>query len=362
MTRAERRSLGDRAPAVQWVALLILSVVFVVVLETLRLPAALLLGPMLAGLVLALAGGTVRAPAAPFAFAQAVLGCMIARSIPLSTLHEILHDWPLLLISVFAVIGASYGLGWLLARWGVLPGATAVWGSSPGGASAMIVMADAYGADARLVAVMQYMRVVIVASGASLVARMVAGDHVAGAKAVAWMAEPAWTPLVQTLALAIGSALLGAKLRFPSASMIAPLVLGVVLQDTGLIVIELPPILLAVSYALIGWSIGLRFTRPILIHAARALPRIIASIVVLIAACGGLAAMLVVMAGVDPLTAYLATSPGGADSVAIIAASSDVDLPFVMAMQTARLIAVLLTGPIIAKFIADRVQANERIL
>jgi uncharacterized membrane protein AbrB (regulator of aidB expression) len=48
-------------------------------------------------------------------------------------------------------------------------------------------------------------------------------------------------------------------------------------------------------------------------------------------------------------------SPGGLDSVAIIAASSTVDLPFVMAMQTARFLVVLLTGPSLARFIANRV-------
>jgi membrane AbrB-like protein len=57
-------------------------------------------------------------------------------------------------------------------------------------------------------------------------------------------------------------------------------------------------------------------------------------------------------AGVDPLTAYLATSPGGADSVAIIAASSKVDVPFVMAMQTSRLLAVIFLAPIITRYIA----------
>jgi len=118
--------------------------------------------------------------------------------------------------------------------------------------------------------------------------------------------------------------------------------------------IELPPWLLAASYALVGWSIGLRFTRPILVHALRALPRLVASILVLIALCGGLAVILVLTAGVDPLTAYLATSPGGADSVAIIAGSSDVNLPFVMAMQTARFLVVLLVGPGVARFFARR--------
>ena len=120
----------------------------------------------------------------------------------------------------------------------------------------------------------------------------------------------------------------------------------------------LPPALLAVSYAIIGWSIGLRFTRPILAHAARALPRVLASILALIAICVGFAALLTRFAGIDPLTAYLATSPGGADSVAIIAASSPVDVPFVMAMQIARFFTVLLIGPHFSRFIAKRYQAG----
>jgi membrane AbrB-like protein len=125
--------------------------------------------------------------------------------------------------------------------------------------------------------------------------------------------------------------------------------------------ITLPPWLLAASYLLVGWSIGLRFNRPILRHAARALPRVVASILVLILLCGLLALALNRFAGIDPLTAYLATSPGGADSVAIIAASAKVDMPFVMAMQTMRFILVMLLGPAIARFIASRVGADEAI-
>ncbi len=121
--------------------------------------------------------------------------------------------------------------------------------------------------------------------------------------------------------------------------------------------IELLPWLLALSYGLVGWSIGLHFTRPILTHAARALPKIFLSIVMLIAICGGFAAILTFGAGVDPLTAYLATSPGSADAIAIIAVSSKVDLPIVMALQTARFILVAVTGPIISKFVVRRMGA-----
>jgi uncharacterized protein len=123
--------------------------------------------------------------------------------------------------------------------------------------------------------------------------------------------------------------------------------------------IELPPLLLAASYAVVGWSIGVRFTRPILVHALRALPRVTASILALIAICGGFAWVLTWTAGIDPLTAYLATSPGGADSVAIIAASSNVDVPFVMALQTMRFLVVLFVGPSLSRFIARRTGATD---
>jgi membrane AbrB-like protein len=126
-----------------------------------------------------------------------------------------------------------------------------------------------------------------------------------------------------------------------------------------LMVIETPPWLLAIGYAMVGWWVGLRFTRQLLIHAAKVLPRMILCILALIVLCGGVAVLLMVFAGVDPLTAYLATSPGGADSVAIIAASSNVDAAFVMSMQTLRFLGVLLAGPALARFVAGLVEKNR---
>jgi membrane AbrB-like protein len=353
--------LGNRAIALKWVALLVLSGLFVLALEALRLPAALLLGPMAAAILLAVAGGGLRIPLHPFLVAQAVIGCMIARSIPPAIFGEIFRNWPLFLAAVLSVIAASSALGWLLTHWRVLPGTTAVWGSSPGAATAMMIMAEAYGADIRLVAFMQYLRVFLVAVLASVVSRIWVTGAGGPAATIMWFPPIAWVPFAETLALVGLGAIVAPVLRFPAGPLLLPFAVGIALQDAGLVTIELPPWLLAVSYALVGWSVGLRFTRPILVHAARAAPRILASILVLIAICGGLAVLLVAMAGVDPLTAYLAMSPGGVDSAVIIAASSQVDLPFVMAMQTTRFVLVLLIGPSLARFIARRAgAANER--
>jgi uncharacterized protein len=352
------RWLGARSTAAQWAVLLGLSVGFAAALEALRLPAALLLGPMLAAILLAAAETRTRVSGLPFFAAQAVIGAMIARGLPVSILADLRKDWLLFAVVILLVVTISTSLGYLLARWQVLPGTTAIWGASPGGASAMVLMSDAYGADMRLVAFMQYLRVVFVATLASVVAALwTAGAG--GAPAVVWFPPVDWPAFGETLAVIACGAVLAQRLRIPAGALLGPMAFAVVLQGAGLLTIELPPWLLAASYALIGWTIGLRFTRQILAHAARAMPLLVAAVLVLIALCGGLAYMLVALVGVDPLTAYLATSPGGMDSVAIIAATSNVNVPFVMAMQACRLIVVLAASPALTRFLAGRIKARQ---
>lgn len=343
--------LTTQSPA-QWLTILAASAAIGALLAWLRIPAALLLGPMLAGIAIAASGGTARVPNWAFLLAQGLIGCMIANIAPLAIAGEILSRWPVFVFGSLAVIAVSTFLGWLMTRMHILPGTAVLWGSSPGAATAMIVMAEAHGADGRLVAFMQYLRVAAVAAGASIVARLRNLHPSHAVASVVWFPEVHWLPFVETLALAILGPLIAHLLHIRSGALLIPLAVGLLLNHLGWLTIELPPWLLLLSYAVVGWSIGLRFTRSLLAHAAKAFPRVLACMVALIALCGVLAGVLVITAGVDPLTAYLATSPGGADSVAIIAASSKVDVPFVMAMQTTRLIAVIFLAPIITRYIA----------
>lgn len=341
--------------AAQWAVLLALSALLVAGLTLLRLPAALLLGSLAAAAALAAADVPVRVPRRLFYGAQAIVGCLIARAILPSTLSEMAGGWPTFAGGVLSVIAVSVGLGWGLTRLGVLPGSTAVWGAFPGAATVMTLMSEGFGADVRLVAFMQYLRVVMVAVAATAVARFWTAAATPKAQAaLVWFPPVAWTSAAATAALAALSAAAGCVLRMPAGPMLVAMGAGAVLQNLGVLEIELPPWLLAPAYLLVGWSIGARFNRPILMHAARALPALVASIACLIAACGALAAALTYFAHVDALTAYLATSPGGADSVAIIAASTRVDMPFIMAMQMARFLVVLFTGPAIARFVSQR--------
>ncbi|CAH0292978.1 AbrB family transcriptional regulator [Erwinia aphidicola] len=334
----------------QWAILLGVSLLLGFILQTFHVPAALLLGPMIVGVVMGLCGATIRIDKRIFVLCQAVLGCMIAQSLSPSILQPLIADWPIVLAVLILTLAASALSGFLLVRFSSLPGPTGAWGSSPGGASAMVAMAGDFGADTRLVAFMQYLRVLFVATAAAIVARIGLGDS-AHAADTDWF--PALgSPFAATIGVMLLGAFLGQKFRIPSGALLLPAIIGATLHSSGTLSLQVPEWLLALAYALIGWTVGLRFTRPVFLLALRTLPQMVISIIGLMLLCGSMAWMLTKTLHVDMLTAYLATSPGGLDTVAIIAAGSRVDMAFVMAMQTLRLFTILFTGPALARFLS----------
>lgn len=139
----------------QWLILLACSLALGFILQYYHVPAALLLGPMVVGLVMALSGARIAISPKVFIGCQAILGCMIAGTLSPSILLVLVSDWLPVVLTPAVTLLASGLSGWLLVRFSRLPGPTGSWGVSPGGASAM---AGDFGADVRLVAFMQYLR------------------------------------------------------------------------------------------------------------------------------------------------------------------------------------------------------------
>ena len=341
------------SPLGQWLVLISLSAVVVLVLELGHLPAAMLVGPMAAGIVIGVRGGTIDVPQAGFAFAQGVVGCIIAMSLTPAIFPSFAQNWPLFAAAVLATLAASSLLGWLISRWKVLPGTVGIWGTAPGAASAMVLMAGAFGADQRLVAFMQYLRVMMVSIGAALVARIWVDTSGVDLPEIDWFPAIEPAPFAFTLVLAVTGGWIGRVFRLPSPFFLGAFIVGTVLHLGFAIDFQVPHWLAAICYALIGWAIGLKFRGETLRVAARALPQLVLSVLVLMAFCGAIAFFLAHEMGIDPLTAYLATSPGGMDTVAIIAAAStNVDMSFIMTMQAMRFLFVLLAGPPLARLVA----------
>jgi uncharacterized protein len=349
-----QRGLGSRPVPLQWLVLVCLSVGISWAWGAVGLPAGLLIGPMAGGLIFGVNGLRLTLPSWSNFGAQAVIAAMIAAAITPAIITTFSHDALLFCCVMAATLLGAAALGWLISRLGLIPGATAIYGISPGAAGAMVLLGEAEGGDARLIAFMQYSRVLLVAAGAACVARFwvgVDGSH-STAGGPHWFAPVHWGSLTLVLLLALIGQQFASLARLPAWAIMGPMLLLSALHAGGWIEIDLPRWLLAIAYALLGWRIGLDFRRDALLHASKMLPAIVGAALGLMAICAVLAWGLTSLAHVDALTAYLATSPGGLDSVAIIASSaSRVDLPFVLALQSVRLFSVIGLAPFVTRFV-----------
>lgn len=334
-----------------------LSALSIYIFLHIHLAAGVMLGPMISAIIMAVHGQPVTIKRPFFCLSQAVLACVVVHSLSLHTLHDSLHHWALMSFSVFSVILASFCTGAILAWFGTMPGTTALWGCSPGGASTMTLLCESFGADPRLAAFMLYFRVIVVALSTSLVAWCIGSSHPTHSAPLPLAHGGALFP---TIALIIGSAFIGERLPLPAAPLLLTLLLGGTAQLTGLFTVSTPPWLCIPAYMLIGWSIGVRFTKPVLHYALHALPSVCLSSCVLILVCALIAVPVAKLAHIDLFSAYLATSPGGLDTIIVISTNIPVALPFIVALQTARMLAVILIGPLIARPLGTWLERRNR--
>jgi membrane AbrB-like protein len=320
------------------------------------LPAGWLVGPMLVALAVALIWE--KHPAVPRwgrIAALAVVGGVLASTFRPSVLPLISRHWLPVALVVCGTLVLSLGAGLLLTALVRLDRKTAALGTLPGAASGMLAMSDPLGADARLVALMQYTRVVVVVVAATLVGRfgLVVGegfmpDPGQGLQSASGSTEFLVQNEVTTYALTALVAGLGAwagtRFRLPAGALLGPLVLGILLEELGVVHFAWPQGVPQAAYLALGLWVGLLFDGDSIKRAGRLLPVVLILAIGLVVACAALGWALSTLTGIDPITAYLATTPGGIDSVAIVALGSGADAPLVLAIQMLRLLAVIAAG------------------
>jgi hypothetical protein len=310
-------------------------------------PVAGLFGGMAVGLVLALAPSVqVGLPRPVYATAQALLGAAIG-----CLAHIGIGGSPLALAAVPLLVAAtillSLGAGTAFGRLVRVGRETALLGMVAGGSAGVVAVADEVDADARVVAVMQYLRVAIVAVTVPLVAAILHGHGRRHSVADVASAGDNATSIAMLLVVGLAGWWLGGRAHLPAAALAGPLLLGIVLGWSGVLPdAPVPSAATAVAFAIIGLEIGLRFDRAAVRAVRRMVPAITALTAAMMAACAGLGALLSVLAGVPALDAYLMTTPGGINAVLAAAVSlKGVNLALVTVAQTLRMLAMVIVAP-----------------
>jgi hypothetical protein len=345
----------------RWLGLCVATAVAAVAFDRIGLPSASLFAALLVGLAAALLSPRMpQVPPGVFRAAQAITGVSLGVYVQSSSLSAVAGAWlPVTIVSAGTLV-LSLLCGWALVRTVGLDPPTAALGMVAGGASGIVGMAHELGADDRLVAVMQYLRVlVVVVLTPVLVAVAFRHPHGGGGGPAPTNAPVLGTAhdwLLMAAALALG-ALAAALTRVPAGSLLGPMVVAAVLSVVAGD-FQVPAIAREPAFAAIGLQVGLRFTPELVRQAGRLLVPTLLCILGLLVSCFGLALLLHATTDASLLDAYLATTPGGLYAVLAAAFGTGADTTFVIAVQTLRLFVMILLAPVIVRRLVLRNEAN----
>ena len=319
-------------------------------------PVAWLVGPMIASVVLSLGGAPPVPSTAPlFPIVQAVIGATLSATFTIDSFAPIAAHWLPILLSVVLVLIVSILAGLVLHRLAAIDVATASLGTIPGGASGMVAMSDELGGDARLVAFLQYARLVIVIVSIAVLARILDPEAPELHQA---MASGDGDPLLVRYGLALAVAgiggWLGVKLRLPAGALVGAMLVGLIPGLVGIGPLAWPAWVLAGAYLILGSNVGARFDRTVIRRLWSLLPYGLGFISGLVVICAGIGWVLHRTTDLDLLTALLATSPGGIDAATIAALDTGANVAMVASIQMMRLLLMVIAGPLIIRWMVAR--------
>src|SRR6185312_8549579 len=270
-------------------------------LDQAGLPSSYLFAALLVGLAAAITlPGLAGIPAWVFRASQAVVGVVLGSQVRSSSLTALAHAWlPVTLVSIGTLV-LSLAAGKVLARVTFVDAPTGALGMVAGGASGIVAMADELGADGRLVAFMQYLRVlVVVLLTPLLIPLLFPGHHGGSVPGQSTFGDlKGW---LLTIGVAVVGSFVAQRLKLTAGMLLAPKLLAaaVVLAVPGG-EFNVPQ----VAFAGIGLQVGLRFTMETLRSLGNLLVPALAMILLLIVSCFGLAVLLDKTTSVSLLDAY----------------------------------------------------------
>ncbi|MPZ80064.1 MAG: AbrB family transcriptional regulator [Actinophytocola sp.] len=343
---------GCRARAGEWALVVTATIGAALGMDAAGLPSAALFAGLAVGLVFSVLRHPDLAIPTPVNLgAYAVTGVLTGQLMTIDVLRSVSTDWLPVLCSLLCTLTLTVVGGPTLERMTALDRPTSVFGLIAGGAAGVIVISDAAGADARLVAVMQYLRVLVVMVCMPLVVIVAPATSSGPALPGTAGGDPA-AGLLFVLGASVVGLVFGWLSRIPAGSLLGPLLVAAAVALALPEVAHPPPTFVQdVAFAVIGLQVGLRFNRKHLLLVARALWAITLMIAALLVSCGALGAGMAAWTGRPLLDCYLATTPGGLYAVLAAAIETGADVPFVGSVQVFRLIAVLVAAPLLAAYL-----------
>jgi membrane AbrB-like protein len=160
--------------------------------------------------------------------------------------------------------------------------------------------------------------------------------------------------LVTSLVAAVSAALLLDRLNFPAGALIGAMVAIAALRLLGNETPSMPGAVRIVALIVIGWDLGSRFNKQLLATLNSNVAPLVLVIACFLITGWVLAWMLWKFGVMDPVTAVLATSPGGLVQMGALTSETQANAALVVGFHLLRIVSVLLSAPLISRLASSQ--------
>jgi membrane AbrB-like protein len=349
----EFADLRDRLPGI--LRALAVGVPAGYVFYLLDTPIPWMIGPMIAVAALNLVGVRIHSPPLARQVGQVILGSAVSLYFTPPVVAALGANLPAIIAATIAVFLVG-GIGALtLSRASGVDSKSTFFASIPGGAMAMAVLADRYGAQIAPVAVAHSLRV-------SLVVIVVPFALTYGGFPLVPAVYRPNLPLDFSILipwLAVGWILgeISERLRFHNGCLLVPIFLGAALTMGGVRLSAVPSWAIDFAQLMFGLVLGARYERAFFVRYKLFIPFALLNSCFILVASVIAGALLAWAFGLPLATMIIATAPGGLAEMTITAQALHISVPLVVAFHLFRVVVVnvgtqylfVLTAPLLER-------------
>lgn len=344
---------------------LALAVGVSLVCNWLGVPVAWLVGPLLAGVAYSYSQGSPKPlPSSFITIGKAIIGVSSAARFSLDAL-ALAKTYAAPLSLCIVITGAlSMFNGYLIWKWTGMNRPTSFLGSIPGSSSNIVAMSEELGADPVGVAVLQYLRMMLMV----LVVPTMAGwlfpnTSVTGTASLSTAVNAHPIPMSVNLLVLVGCCSLGIVggkwLKLPTSGFLGSFLLGLLVFWSLPYSFHVPRSLLAAGLLLVGVSTGLKFDVQVLRQLWKAAILEIVLAMLLMLCCLGIGYEFHLITRVDTMTALLGFVPGGIEAMIATVTQLGGDTGVVLSIQLTRQFLILFIINLLHLFVNSRRQVTS---
>jgi len=304
----------------------------------LHTPIPWMLGPMIAVASLNLMGVSMHSPPYARQLGQVILGSAVSLYFTPPVVAALAGNLPAVLAATVAVFIVGIFGALTLSKASGVDWKSTFFASIPGGAMAMAVLADRYGAKMSPVAVAHSLRVSVVV----IVVPFVLTYSGIPLEAAAYKPDLPLLPAILAVWLLVSGILgeISERFHFHNGCLLVPIFLGAALTMGGVELSSVPHTLTDFAQLMFGLVLGARYERAFFARHRLFIPfALLNSFFILIASA--IAGVALAWAFDLPIaTMIIATSPGGLAEMTITAQALHISVPLVVAFHLFRVVVV----------------------